>query len=150
MSAPRPQPGAQPAAPLGQAAKVGHATKAAKAAHATKTAAAVAGKAGLTGLSKGMVTKGAMVGVIAARRAAWPAIVLGTAFGSAAWFGIYELASGVAEKVLPPPKKQEPGAHAAGLAVIPCVVGASAWIGWRFSPPMALPPEQMLDIAGWS
>ena len=123
-------------------------TKAAKAAHASKTAAAAASKAGLASLGKGVLTKGALVGTIVARRAAWPAFVIGTAFGSAAWFGVYEMASGVAEKILPPSKTPEPGAHAAGLCVIPCVLGGSAWAGWRFSPPITLPPEQMLDVAG--
>lgn len=85
----------------GQAAKT---AKAAKAAHAAKATATAAGKAGVA-VGKGFAVKGALVGGVSflGRRAAWPAVVLGTAFSGAAWFGAFELASGFMERVLPPP-----------------------------------------------
>ena len=129
--------------------------KATKAAHAAaKTAAAAAktgwGVASAGGVGKGVLLKGAAVGTFAARKAALPALVVGGAFGGAAWFGTYELVSGAMTTVLPPPANPTPRAHTAGLAAVPCTVGASAWAGWRFCPPLAPPPERLLDLAGWA
>ena len=102
------------------------------------------------GVGKGVLLKGAAVGTFAARKAALPALVVGGAFGGAAWFGTYELVSGAMTTVLPPPANPNPRAHTAGLAAVPCTVGASAWAGWRFCPPLAPPPERLLDLAGWA
>jgi len=128
--------------------------KATKAAHAAAKTAAAAAKTGWgvasAGVGKGVLLKGAAVGTFAARKAALPALVVGGAFGGAAWFGTYELVSGAMTTVLPPPANPNPRAHTAGLAAVPCTVGASAWAGWRFCPPLAPPPERLLDLAGWA
>ena len=82
-------------------AKATQAANATKAAKAAKVASAAVGKAGsglAVGLGKSVLGKGAIVGAFAARRAAWPAVVVGTAFGGAAWFGVFEMATGVAER----------------------------------------------------
>ena len=45
---------------------------------------------------------------------------------------------------------QDSSAHAAGLAIVPVTIGASAFAGWYTCPAIAPPPEQLLDFAGWS
>ena len=145
------------------AVSASHATKTVEATKAAQTAAKTASVAGKTaaaaaktgwgvataGVGKSVLLKGTAVGIFAARGAAWPALVVGGAFGGAAWVGAYELASGTMAAVLPPSANPDPRAHAAGLAAVPCTIGASAWAGWRFCPPITPSPERLLDMAGW-
>ena len=126
------------------------AAKTAKVAHGAKATASAAGKVAASGLSKSMVMKGMFVGGFAARRAAWPAVVVGTAFGGAAWFGCFEIVHAVASAIMPPPENPDPQAQMVGLATVPVMLSASAWLGWRTAPAIAPPPERMLDLAGWS
>ena len=69
---------------------------------------------------------GGTVGILG-RRALTPVLVVGTAFSSAAWFGIFEIATGFLELGMPVPKEPDSSAHYKGFATIPCSVGVVGW-----------------------
>jgi len=125
----------------------------AKAAAGTAQAgsAAAKAKAAAMGVAKVAGTKGAFVAGAAfmARRVTWPILVLGTAFGSAAWFGVFEVALGLTKYVIPVPAKRDENAHLVGFLTVPLIVGTSAVAGWRFSPAMPDPPSTVFDASGW-
>jgi hypothetical protein len=75
--------------------------------------------------------------------------VVGSAFGGAAWFGVFEIALSLSKFVLPVPQKRDEGAHLRGMATVPLIVGGSCFVGWRFSPPVPSPPTRLLDGHGW-
>ena len=62
------------------------------------------------------------------RRALTPVLVVGGAFGSAAWFGIFEIATGVLEFVMPVPEKPDTTGHYMGIATVPPALGVSGFV----------------------
>eukprot|EP00962_Isochrysis_galbana_P003058 scaffold861_cov123-Isochrysis_galbana.AAC.3 len=141
--------GAQSSAEAGDAAtkaKMAAAKAKAAAAHA-KVAAVGIGKA--VGF-KGAIAAGGSTAAFMARRLTFPVFVVGSAFGGAAWFGLFEIALSLSKYVLPVPEKRDEGAHLRGMAAVPLIVGSSCFVGWRMSPPMPSPPTSLLDGNGWA
>lgn len=62
------------------------------------------------------------------RRALTPVLVVGTAFGSAAWFGVFEIATGVLEFAMPVPEKPDTSGHWMGVATVPPAIGVSGLV----------------------
>eukprot|EP00962_Isochrysis_galbana_P036123 scaffold12443_cov108-Isochrysis_galbana.AAC.2 len=107
-------------------------------------------KARTAGIGKGAIAAGGTAAAFLTRRLTLPVFVVGSAFGGAAWFGIFEMALSLSKYVLPVPAKRDEGAHLRGMAAVPLIVGSSWFVGWRFSPPMPSPPSSLFDGHGWA
>lgn len=114
------------------------------AASAAKGAAAV-GKGAAAGVG---VKSAAVATAFAARRVTTPVIVVGGAFGAAAWFGAFELWYSAARLALPPPRKPCPNAELRGYASVPLTAGVSLWLGARLVE-WPQPPASLFDLGGW-
>ena len=131
------------AKPAGAAAKAG-ATAAKVAGTAAKTASGVAGKAAA---SKAVMYGGGMVAFVG-RRALWPGFVLGGAFGTAFWFGIFDATLSVSRVIMPVPEKPDRSAKNTGYATVPVVLAGASAIGWQLSPALAEAPTSVVDLSG--
>ncbi len=134
------------------AAASGHAAKTAAAAsgHAAKTAAGKLAAGAASGAAKMSAGKVFVSGAaFLGRRALYPAFVVGGAFGSAAWFGTFEIALSASKLVLPEPAQPDQSAHNNGYAIVPFTGGASLWLGWRLAPELPSPPESAFNLGGW-
>ena len=118
---------------------------------------------------------GGGVGLVG-RRALTPVLVVGTAFGSAAWFGVFEIATGVLEFGMPVPANPDVAGHYMGVATVPPALGVSGFvrlacqkqdrrispiiglthppacrwqIGWRTCPTLPTAPTDITNVHGW-
>jgi len=83
------------------------------------------------------------------RRAALPAVLIGGAFTSAAWFGVFELTLSASKLLMPVPEHQDSRAQVSGVLVVPASSGAVLWAGWRAAPGLAPTPDKLTDLRGW-
>ena len=124
---------------------------------AARKAAASAGKAatsaGKAALGKAAIGKAAFAGgslvALAGRRALWPAFFIGSCFSSAAWFGTFELTWSAMRFMMPIPTEPDQTARNTGLLTLPVTTGGSFFLGYKLCPPMAVPPESVVDISGF-
>eukprot|EP00967_Tisochrysis_lutea_P138302 scaffold249382_cov30-Tisochrysis_lutea.AAC.2 len=116
---------------------------------AAKAKAAAAGIGKAIG-AKGAIAAGGSAAAFMTRRITFPVFVVGSAFGSAAWFGVFEIALSMSKLVMPVPEKRDEGAHLRGFAAVPLIVGGSWFVGWRLSPPLPTPPTSLFDGQGWA
>lgn len=135
------------AAGVAKAAKAG--TAASKVANAAHVAGAAASKAaGAMGSTKAFAAGGYLL-AFAGRRALWPAMALGSAFGAAGWFGVFDSTISLSKVIMPPPSKPDAHARRAGWATVPVSLVSAGLVGWRFAPALAPPPSSIADIGGF-
>lgn len=111
-------------------------------------AKATAAKVGTAGLGAKALVGGGIIASFAGRRALWPAMVVGGSFAGAAWFGAFEAVLSASKLVWPVPANQDTGAQLTGVATVPVTAGSILWVGSKLAPPMAPPPESIVDLTG--
>lgn len=131
-----------PGSTAGAAAKAGTAHRVAGAA---KAGAATAAK---FGLGSKAVAAGGLVASFAGRRALWPAMVVGSAFGGALWFGAFEIFFSASKLAFPVPAIQDDSAKYGGAATVPVTAGGVCWVGSKLAPLTAPPPASVVDLSG--
>ena len=112
-------------------------------------AAASAAKSAAVKVGSGKVlAAGGTVAAFAGRRALWPGFVVGGAFSSAAWFGVFEITWSMTKLAMPVPKEPDSGARVVGIVSIPVVTGGSLLLGHKLAPAVAAPPTSIIDLPG--
>ena len=112
------------------------------AASAAKSAAIKAGAGGK------VLAFGGTMAAFAGRRALWPSFVVGGAFSSAAWFGVFEISWSATKWTMPVPEEPDTRARAVGLVSIPVTTGSILLLGHRLAPQVAAPPSSITDVPG--
>ena len=135
------------ASKAGATASKAGATASKAGATASKAGAAAKAVAGKAAGTKAVLYGGSLVAFVG-RRALWPGFVLGGAFGSAFWFGIFDLTLSMSRVVMPVPAKPERAATNTGYATVPVVMAGASAIGWQLSPALAAPPTSVVDLSG--
>lgn len=135
--------GARASASAGKAA-------AAKLASAGKAGAAAMGKAAATAAGSKAFVAGGTVLTFGARRALWPAFLMGGAFSSAAWFGCFEISDTIFKLFMPVPAKPNDSARTTGLLTLPVTASSTCYLGWWLCPPLAPPPTSFSEVLGWA
>ena len=121
--------------------------------------ASAAAKAGVGAAKAGAGAAGKVIGgkallysgsalAFAGRRALWPGFVIGGAFSSAFWFGIYDATLSFSRLLMPVPDKPDRSAKNMGYSTTPVIMAGAGFAGWMTSPPMAAPPTSVVDLSG--
>lgn len=127
----------------------GAAAKAAGAASKAGTAAASAAKvaAGKAATGKAVLYGGSLL-AFAGRRALWPGFVIGSAFGGAFMFGVFDATLSFTRLLMPVPSDPDRSARNAGYATVPVVIAIGSAAGWHTSPALAAAPTSVVDMQG--